>query len=155
MISPTTGQAVAPTGSPGGGDPTGNPTDPGTGGTQLLRSTSAAKCIDVPNGSTASGTNVQLYSCYQGANQQFTYTAAQELRVLGTCLTAPSGTNGARVQLAACNGSGGQKWTFGSDGSIRSVGHANQCLDVYSSANGAPVQLYSCWGGDNQKWTRV
>ncbi|WP_205325560.1 polysaccharide deacetylase family protein [Glycomyces sp. YM15] len=145
MISPSTGRAVAPDGGGGGG---------GTG-TDLLRSNSAGKCIDVPGGNTAGGTKVQLYSCYEGANQQFTYTAAQELRVLGRCLEAPSGGNGAELQINACSNAASQQWTFGSDGTIRSVGYANLCLDVYSSDNGAPVQLYSCWGGDNQKWTRV
>ncbi|MEU6861089.1 polysaccharide deacetylase family protein [Glycomyces sp. NPDC046736] len=148
MISPATGQAVAPDGS-------GNPGNPGGTGTDLLRSASAAKCIDVPGGSTASGTGVQLYSCYEGPNQQFTYTATQELRVLGQCLQAPSGANGARAQIAGCNGSTAQQWTFGADGTIRNVGYSSACLDVYSAANGAPVQLYGCWGGDNQKWTRV
>jgi peptidoglycan/xylan/chitin deacetylase (PgdA/CDA1 family) len=146
MISPSTGRAVAPDGSGGGGGGT---------GTDLLRSTSAGKCVDVPSGNTANGTKVQLYSCYEGVNQQFTYTAAQELRVLGKCLEAPSGSNGAQVQINACGNTGAQKWTFGSDGTIRSVGYANMCLDVYSSSDGAPVQLYSCWSGDNQKWTRV
>jgi peptidoglycan-N-acetylglucosamine deacetylase len=145
MISPSTGRAVAPDGSGGGGDT----------GTVLLRSTSAGKCVDVPGGNAANGARVQLHSCYEGANQQFTYTAAQELRVLGKCLEAPSGSNGAQVRINACTDAGGQKWTFGSDGAIRSVGYANVCLDVYSSSNGAPVQLYSCWGGDNQRWTRV
>ncbi|WP_158299661.1 polysaccharide deacetylase family protein [Glycomyces paridis] len=155
MISTSTGRAVAPdSGNPGGGDPT-TPGNPGGTGTDLLRSNSAGKCIDVPNGSTASGTRVQLYTCYEGANQQFTYTGSQELRVLGVCLTAPSGTNGAQVQLSACNNSNGQKWTFGSDGTIRSVGYSSVCLDVYSSSNGAPVQLYSCHNNTNQKWTRV
>ncbi|PRY55745.1 polysaccharide deacetylase family protein [Glycomyces artemisiae] len=148
MISPSTGRAVAPTGSGGGGGGGG-----GTG-TDLLRSTSAGKCIDVPNGSTANGTRVQLYSCYEGANQQFTVTAAQELRVLGKCLE-PSGTgNGSLAQINTCSGAANQKWTFGSDSTIRNVG-TGLCLDVYSSSDGAAVQLYSCWTGANQKWTRV
>jgi peptidoglycan/xylan/chitin deacetylase (PgdA/CDA1 family) len=151
MISPTTGQAVAPSGSGGGGGGGGG----GGTGTDLLRSTSAGKCIDVPSGATAAGTKVQLYSCYEGANQQFTYTASQELRVLGRCLEAASGANGTLVQIGACSGANGQKWTFGSDGTIRSVGFSSACLDVYGTANAAPVQLYNCWGGDNQKWTRV
>ncbi|MCD0447329.1 polysaccharide deacetylase family protein [Glycomyces sp. A-F 0318] len=154
MISPTTGRAVAPDGS-GGGNDGGGGDDGGGTGTDLLRSGSAGKCIDVPGGRTDNGTKVQLYSCYEGVNQQFTYTAAQELRILGKCLEAPSGGNGTQVQISTCNSAAGQKWTFGSDGSIRSVGYANACLDVYSSSNGAPVQLYSCWGGDNQKWTRA
>ncbi|MFC3493853.1 polysaccharide deacetylase family protein [Glycomyces rhizosphaerae] len=148
MISPSTGRAVAPDGSGGGGGGGGT-------GTDLLRSTSAGKCIDVPSGNTANGTKVQLYTCYEGANQQFTYTAAQELRVLGKCLEAPSGSSGTQVQINACSNANGQKWTFGSDGTIRNVGYSTACLDVYSSSNGAPVQLYTCWGGDNQKWTRV
>jgi peptidoglycan/xylan/chitin deacetylase (PgdA/CDA1 family) len=148
MISPSTGRAVAPDGGSGGGGGGGT-------GTDLLRSTSAGKCIDVPGGNTANGTKVQLYGCYEGVNQQFTYTVAQELRILGKCLEAPSGSNGAQLQINACSSASSQKWTFGSDGSIRSVGYANVCLDVYSSSDGAPVQLYSCWGGDNQKWTRV
>ncbi|MDA1358365.1 polysaccharide deacetylase family protein [Glycomyces luteolus] len=147
MISPSTGRAVAPDGSGGGGG--------GGTGTDLLRSTSAGKCIDVPGGNTANGAKVQLYTCYEGVNQQFTYTAAQELRVLGKCLEAPSGSNGTQVQINACGNTAAQKWTFGSDGTIRSVGYANVCLDVYSSSDGAPVQLYSCWSGDNQRWTRV
>ncbi|MQM26720.1 polysaccharide deacetylase family protein [Glycomyces albidus] len=147
MISPSTGRAVAPDGSGGGGGGGGE-------GTDLLRSQSAGKCIDVPGGNTANGTRVQLYTCYEGANQQFTYTSAQELRVLGKCLEATSGTNGTLAQIATCTGAASQKWTFGSDGTIRNSGH-NTCLDVYSSDNGAAVQLYSCWTGANQKWTRV
>ncbi|MEV3937464.1 polysaccharide deacetylase family protein [Glycomyces sp. NPDC049804] len=145
MISPSTGRAVAPDGSGGGGG-----TD-----TDMLRSNSAGKCIDVPGGNTANGTKVQLYTCHGNTNQQFSYTAAQELRILGKCLEAPAGSNGTQIQINACGGAGNQKWTFGSDGTIRSVAYANTCLDVYSSSDGAPVQLYSCWGGDNQKWTRV
>ncbi|MFG3341148.1 polysaccharide deacetylase family protein [Glycomyces sp. NPDC048151] len=143
MISPSTGRAVAPDGSGGGAT------------TAMLRSNSAGKCIDVPSSNTANGTRVQLYTCHGNPNQQFASTAAQELRVLGKCLETPAGSNGTQVQINACNGSAGQKWTFGSDGTVRSVGYANMCLDVYSSSDGAPVQLYSCWGGDNQKWTRV
>nr|BFF27832.1 hypothetical protein GCM10025732_57970 [Glycomyces mayteni] len=147
MISPSTGRAVAPTGGGGGGGGGGT-------GTDLLRSTSAGKCIDVPSGNTANGTRVQLYSCYEGANQQFTVTSAQELRVLGKCLE-PSGTaNGALAQINTCSGAANQKWTFGSDSTIRNTG-TGLCLDVYSSSDGAPVQLYSCWTGANQKWTRV
>lgn len=143
MVSPDTGRAVAPDGGSGGGD------------SELLRSVSAGKCIDVPGGNTSDGTQVQLYSCYEGANQQFTYTSGQELRVLGKCLDASSGANGTRVQIRSCSGASNQKWTFNSSGTVSSVGHGNACLDVYSSSNGAPVQLYSCWGGENQRWTRV
>ncbi|MDN3238131.1 polysaccharide deacetylase family protein [Glycomyces tritici] len=147
MISPSTGRAVAPTTGGGGGGGGGT-------GTDLLRSESAGKCIDVPSGNTANGTRVQLYTCYEGANQQFTYTAAQELRVLGKCLEPSGSGNGALAQIGSCSSGGNQKWTFGSDGTVRNTG-TGTCLDVYGSANGSAVQLYSCWTGANQKWTRV
>ncbi|GAB3227373.1 hypothetical protein GCM10027447_18410 [Glycomyces halotolerans] len=138
-----------------GGGTTPPPDDDPSGDTVLLQSVSAEKCIDVPGGDTTDGTEVQLYSCYEGENQQFTETSGQELQVLGKCLDAPSGSNGDLVQIYTCHGGDNQKWTFNSDGTISNVEYSNVCLDVYSSNNGAPVQLYSCWGGDNQQWNRI
>ncbi|WP_157930411.1 endo-1,4-beta-xylanase [Glycomyces xiaoerkulensis] len=142
-------------GGPGDPDDGDGGDDGGSGDTVLLQSVSAEKCIDVPGGDTTDGTEVQLYSCYEGENQQFTETTGQELQVLGKCLDAPSGGNGDPVQIYTCHGGDNQKWTFNSDGTISNVEYSNVCLDVYSSDNGAPVQLYDCWGGDNQQWNRI
>ncbi|MGZ2356049.1 ThuA domain-containing protein, partial [Streptomyces sp. 372A] len=53
--------------------------------------------------------------------------------------------NGTAVQLYDCNGSGAQRWTAGSDGTLRALG---KCLDVAAAgtANGTKVQLYDCNG---------
>jgi beta-glucanase (GH16 family) len=59
--------------------------------------------------------------------------------------------NGTQVQLWDCNGTGAQRWTMASDGSVRALG---KCLDVNggSSANGARVQLWDCNGTGAQRW---
>ncbi|MFI9542656.1 lectin [Streptomyces sp. NPDC052016] len=72
----------------------------------------------------------------------------------GKCLdVAGAGTaDGTAVQLYACNGTTAQRWTVGSDGSIRALG---KCLDVAgaSTADGARVQLYTCNGTSAQQWS--
>ncbi len=60
--------------------------------------------------------------------------------------------NGTPVQLYDCNGTAAQRWTVGSDGTIRALG---KCLDVTGNgtADGSTVQLWDCTGGPNQRWT--
>lgn len=72
----------------------------------------------------------------------------------GKCLDVAGGSNadGTAVQLYTCNGSSAQRWTVGSDGSVRALG---KCLDVSgaSTADGARVQLYTCNGTSAQQWS--
>ncbi|MFF4545069.1 ricin-type beta-trefoil lectin domain protein [Streptomyces sp. NPDC001435] len=71
----------------------------------------------------------------------------------GKCMdvAGANSANGTPVQLYDCNGTGAQKWTVGSDGTIRALG---KCLDVTGNgtADGSTVQLWDCTGGPNQKW---
>ncbi|CAL9657818.1 hypothetical protein SUDANB108_06881 [Streptomyces sp. enrichment culture] len=72
----------------------------------------------------------------------------------GKCLDVAGGgtADGTPVQLYACNGSSAQRWTVGSDGTVRALG---KCLDVSgaSTADGARVQLYGCNGTSAQQWS--
>ncbi|MGW7610442.1 family 16 glycosylhydrolase [Streptomyces sp. NPDC054766] len=72
----------------------------------------------------------------------------------GMCLdvAGASSADGTPIQLHGCNGADAQKWTVGSDGTVRALG---KCLDVLaaSTENGAAVQLYSCNGTKAQQWT--
>ncbi|MEU5659177.1 lectin [Streptomyces sp. NPDC047737] len=71
----------------------------------------------------------------------------------GKCVDVAGGAaaNGTAVQLYDCNGTAAQKWTVGSDGTIRALG---KCLDVASggTADGSLVQLYDCNGTAAQQW---
>ncbi|WEO94756.1 endo-1,4-beta-xylanase [Streptomyces sp. FXJ1.172] len=128
---------------------------PATGGE--IKGVGSGRCLDVPGSSTTDGTQVQLWDCHSGTNQQWTYTDAGELRVYGNkCLDAAGTGNGAKVQIYSCWGGDNQKWRLNSDGSIVGV-QSGLCLDAVSggTANGTQIQLYSCSNGNNQRWTRT
>ncbi|MDC2956656.1 family 16 glycosylhydrolase [Streptomyces gilvifuscus] len=63
-----------------------------------------------------------------------------------------STADGTPVQLHNCTGNDAQKWTLGSDGTVRALG---KCLDVKAASHddGAVVQLYTCNGTTAQQWS--
>ncbi|MFD7703324.1 endo-1,4-beta-xylanase [Streptomyces caelestis] len=132
----------------------GSTTPPGDGNT--LKGVGSGRCLDVSGNSTTDGTQVQLWDCHNGTNQQWTYTDAGELRVYGNkCLDAAGTGNGAKVQIYSCWGGDNQKWRLNSDGSVVGV-QSGLCLDAAGgTANGTLIQLYSCSNGSNQRWTRA
>ncbi|MFJ7150882.1 endo-1,4-beta-xylanase [Streptomyces sp. NPDC100445] len=133
----------------------GSTTPPADGG--QIKGVGSGRCLDVPGAGTTDGTQLQLWDCHSGTNQQWTYTDAGELKVYGNkCLDAAGTGNGAKVQIYSCWGGDNQKWRLNSDGSIVGV-QSGLCLDAVSggTANGTLIQLYSCSNGNNQRWTRT
>ncbi|OPG14293.1 ricin-type beta-trefoil lectin domain protein [Microbispora sp. GKU 823] len=128
----------------------------GSGGASVLRGVPSNRCLDVPGSSQANGTQVTIYDCNGGANQQWTATASGELRVYGNkCLDAyGQGTSpGTVVDVWDCNGGANQQWTLNSNGTVTGR-QSGLCLDVNQArtANGTPVILWTCNGGANQQW---
>jgi hypothetical protein len=128
------------------------------GGTSTLVGVGSGRCVDVPGASQTSGTQVELWDCNGGTNQQWTYTSAGELRVYGgDCLDAAANGTGAgtKVDIWPCNGGGNQKWTFNANGTITGV-QSGLCLDATGAgtANGTLLELWTCNGGVNQQWNR-
>lgn len=122
-----------------------------------IKGVGSGRCLDVPSSSTTDGTQLQLWDCDNGTNQQWTYSAAGELRVYGNkCLDAGGTGNGTKVQIYSCWGADNQKWRLNSDGSIVGV-QSGLCLDAVSAgtANGTLIQLYTCSNASNQRWTRT
>ncbi|MET4780067.1 PQQ-dependent sugar dehydrogenase [Glaciihabitans sp. UYNi722] len=123
-----------------------------------IRGTASGRCLDVVGANTASGTGIDVYDCGTPANQQWSLTAAGELRVYnGTmCLdvAAHKRAPGARVQIYGCNGGANQRWTLAADHTIRGV-ESGLCLDVLNAAtaNSSTVAMWTCHGGGNQQWT--
>jgi beta-glucanase (GH16 family) len=64
----------------------------------------------------------------------------------GQCVEASAA---GAVQLDGCNGSSAQRWTVGTDGTIRAQG---QCLAVAGSASGTGAKLSACTGTAAQAW---
>jgi len=73
--------------------------------------------------------------------------------IAGKCVdvAAASTANGTPIQLYACNGTNAQRWTVGTDGTLRALG---KCADITAAAtaNGTKVQLYDCNGTGAQVW---
>ena len=131
----------------------GDPGSPGTGG--ALVSTASGRCLDVPNGNTANGTQPIIWDCSGAANQRWT-VSGQSLQAVGKCLDSPTNAAaGAKAQLWDCHGGANQQWNFNANGTVSNV-QSGLCLDVSGNAttNGSAVILWTCTAGGNQLWTR-
>ncbi|SCF27692.1 ricin-type beta-trefoil lectin domain protein [Micromonospora mirobrigensis] len=128
----------------------------GTGGTATqVVGVQSGRCLDVPGGSTTNGTQVQLYDCWGGAMQRWTYTAGRQLQVYGSkCLDAAGTANGTRVVIWDCTGGANQQWNLNANGTI-SGAQSGRCLDAanWGTANGTKITLWDCHGGANQQWS--
>ncbi|MDD9937811.1 MAG: ricin-type beta-trefoil lectin domain protein [Myxococcales bacterium] len=123
-------------------------------------------CLDLQNGNTANGTNVQMWECQDGnANQEWTISDIGEVKFGGpnsnACLTAFWG----QVFIWECAFPDYQRFTFTANGEIRPTFDPAVCLDVqgwtqeqYENGNGLPqsglnVQTFNCIDEQmNQKW---
>jgi len=122
----------------------------------LVTMLGSRRCLDVWNGLRDPGTQLILWDCHGGENQQFTIDSNGEIRVFGLCLDAfgGGGNNGDRVGTYACHGGANQKWTYTPSGEIRGIN--NRCLAVsYADGSaGALIILWDCVGHESQIWTR-
>jgi hypothetical protein len=111
-------------------------------------------CWDIPGGSTADHTAVQLFSCNGGTNQKFNLTADGQITFGGKCFDVRPDNN--TLQLYPCKGNGdytkaNQRWNL--HGPI--TGIAGKCLDIRGgyAVDNALVQTYHCvTGAPNQTW---
>ncbi|GED83733.1 ricin-type beta-trefoil lectin domain protein [Streptomyces sp. 6-11-2] len=130
----------------------------GWGVASSLRSAASNRCLDVTDRSHTDGTQLQIWDCLGGANQQWLYTSGKQLQVYGDkCLDAyqQGRTPGTIVDIYTCNGGTNQQWNLNADGTVTGV-QSGLCLDVIGqkTANGTKIELYTCNGGSNQRWTR-
>jgi len=146
----------------GSGTPVSTPpsTPPASGGTRSnveVVGGQSGRCVDVPGSTTTNGTQMQLYDCWGGTNQRWTYTSGRQLTVYGNkCLDASGqGTsNGTAVIIWDCSGQANQQWVLNANGTITGV-QSGLCLDANGAgtANGTKIILWSCNGGANQQWS--
>jgi lysophospholipase L1-like esterase len=133
-----------------------SPTGPPVGTAVALVNTNSGRCLDVTGASTTAGTRTIIWDCHGHANQQWTRTAAGELRVYGSSCLDVSGAgtaNGTSVIIWPCHGGPNQRWTLRPDGSVRAVG-ANRCLHAAgaATANATQIQIHDCDGSSAQQW---
>ena len=134
-------------------------------GTYTIVAANSGKCVDVTAAGTASGTNVQQYSCNGTNAQVWTVTntgsgwyglvnphANKSMDVSGN-----STADGANVQIWTSNGTGAQSFAIKRvDGNYFNIINqtSGMCVDVAggSTADGANVQQWSCNGNPQQRY---
>jgi poly(3-hydroxybutyrate) depolymerase len=117
----------------------------------------SGRCVDVPNATTANGTQTQLWDCHGQSNQRWTYTSGKQLTVYGNKCLDVSGrgtANGTAAIIWDCNGQTNQQWNVNTNGTITGV-QSGLCLDAAAlgTANGTKIQLWSCTAAANQQWS--
>jgi alpha-galactosidase len=136
---------------------TGGTTGGGTTTTTTFRNAAANRCLDDPNSSTTNGTQLIIWDCNGGGNQQWTVTGKQ-LQVLGKCLDAYNNQTspGTKVEIWDCNGQTNQQWNLNANGTVTGV-QSGLCLDVTggATANNTKVQLSTCTGVAGQQWSHA
>ena len=136
-----------------------------------IRNLYTGKCMDIANGSAASGVPVNQYHCHGGPAQQFRLQTAVQgtplLRVVnvnsGLCVV-PTGyrgwsTQSMRLVQAPC-GTAYASWTLdrrtdtptGATAALRWGYDGAYCIDVPGgwSVDSLQLQAYPCHGGPNQ-----
>jgi non-reducing end alpha-L-arabinofuranosidase len=123
---------------------------------QQIVGVQSGRCVDVPNGATTNGTQVQLWDCHTQVNQSWTHTSGRQLTVNGSkCLDASGqGTSpGTAVIIWDCHGGTNQQWNVNANGTVTGV-QSGLCLDAtgQGTANGTRIVLWTCNGQANQQW---
>ena len=135
-------------------------------GTYTIQSSVNSRYVlDIANGSTASGANVQLYQSNDTPAQQFKVTHDSQGYVTftnvksGKVLDVYNGTakNGNNVWQFTSNNSRAQKWIVRKDGngySIISALNSNYVLNIANGKayNGNNVELYAYSGSSSNRW---
>lgn len=126
---------------------------------RLTLSSNTSKCIDLSDGNTANGTNIQLNDCLDIATRKWFYleNTFRYSYNLSKCLQVAHGgaDNGANVELYDCEGANRQLWIIdGIYNVIRSGLDYNKCLDLKNSltTDGTNIQLNQCQNTGGQHW---
>ncbi|MBB5800308.1 sucrose-6-phosphate hydrolase SacC (GH32 family) [Saccharothrix ecbatanensis] len=121
-------------------------------GVGMIKHNGADKCVDRDNATAV----VQVWDCWNSANQRWTFTAAGKIKIGDECLDQPGETigNGAKLKTHPCWGGDNQRWIrIGANQYQNSW--SKRCLDLEAgnATNGRQLQVWDCVGGPNQSWS--
>jgi hypothetical protein len=102
---------------------------------------SNGQCLDDPNNSSTTGTQLKTATCSGAPNQQFTFHGAF-LLINNLC----AAMSGGKVVLAKCNGGPSQQWSINPNGTISDIQTGQKCV----RASGGNVVAGSCSGSASQ-----
>jgi hypothetical protein len=110
------------------------------------------RCVDVDNSNLGNGSAVQLWECWDGPNQRWSWSVTEGLfrtHSNGACLDdANGGTQpGTGVDVWQCENRAVPRWNFGQ---FYLQGMGNKCIDVDSNGR---VNFTGCRFGAAFQWT--
>jgi hypothetical protein len=130
--------------------------------TYTLVGAQSGKCVDVPNGSTATSVQLDIMPCVAAAKQQFKMVdkggGYYQIRNVGSnlCLdvSGASTLDGAKVVQYTCGTGTNQQWSFTDASGAENVKarHSGKLLDVKgaSTSDGALLDQWTANAGTNQ-----
>ncbi|MEV8443941.1 ricin-type beta-trefoil lectin domain protein [Actinosynnema sp. NPDC051121] len=121
-------------------------------GVGMIKWNGTGKCVDRDNATAL----VDIWDCWNGGNQRWTFTAAGKIKIGDQCLDQPGETigNGAKLKTHPCWGGDNQRWIrIGADQYQNAWSKRCLDLDAGNAANGRPLQVWDCVGGPNQRWS--
>ena len=115
----------------------------------------AAECLDDVANSSTPGNPVELITCINDNEQNWTVNPDGTITVNGLCLDTQGGavTGGTPVVVNTCTGAPTQVWQQGTGNTLVNQG-ATMCLTDPggSTISGTQLQIASCAGGSSQTW---
>ncbi|WP_128985008.1 RICIN domain-containing protein [Streptomyces roseicoloratus] len=120
----------------------------------------AGNCLDVQGAGKTNGTPVQIYTCHNGAAQQWTLEGGEDdlhLRNVNSqkCLDVAgnASANGTKIQISDCYKSKGQSWK----GDVRATAplksvSTGKCLDLPAFTKSTDARLMDCKTGTAQQF---
>jgi eukaryotic-like serine/threonine-protein kinase len=113
----------------------------------------SGRCIDIPGGNPDTMAEIQMWDCFDSAEQKFTFLPDNTLRAVGKCLEIRSISNGSNLRIASCTGEARQRFNLNSSGDLVSLS-TGKCIDAKNGdpLNGVWLQIWDCTGAANHKW---
>jgi len=115
----------------------------------------AAECMDEAGNRTTSGAPVELITCSNDNEQNWTVNPDGTIEVNGLCLSTRHGAtaSGTPVVASTCNGSTGQQWQQGTGNTLINQAAGTCLTDPGSSTtSGTQLQIASCTASTGQSW---
>jgi hypothetical protein len=115
----------------------------------------ADMCIDDSGNSSTPGTTVDMATCNNSVEQDWTIGSGQAIQINGLCMDTSGGatTPGTQVVLNTCDGASSQVWTQGSGNTVLNQA-SGLCLDDpgSSTTSGVVLDVNTCTGAVSQSW---
>lgn len=122
-------------------------------------------CIDDPNNTTTNGTQQQIWSCHNVAQEKWSLIASAQgsgswaiYLQNGMCLDDPGAStqNGTKLQVWSCLGDKAQAWftQLLTNGDYELINWNGACIDLKNDNNsdGALLQIWTCLLDNAQIW---